>query len=230
VSQALRQIYALVRSAKHQDIVNLPTELPLVSALWWRNTDKKEREAGMKRIAFVAALGTMLAACSGEPEAEDAEADYVQARTTQQLMAHVVQPNSEIYWNAVRYESELVGDEVVTRDIMPETDEDWLRIRTAAATVSEMGNLLMTPLYAEERGADWIDFSRGLVEAGQLAERAAIDEDVDAVFEAGAIVYNVCQACHQMYPPSELPAGMSEEELRPTEDVPLQEYVEEDGA
>ena len=127
----------------------------------------------------------------------------------QQMMAEEVQPTSEIYWNSVRFESELVDGEVVERDIRPESDEDWEEIRQAAAHLGELGTVLGGP-YAEGRGEDWKDFSKGLVDAAALAEKAAVDKDPDAVFEVGGTVYNVCKACHQMYPPENMPEEAAE--------------------
>jgi len=62
-----------------------------------------------------------------------------------------------------------------------------------------MGNLLMTPLYAKDRGADWMEFSEALVKIGMRAEKAAADRNGEAVFEVGGIMYQVCQSCHQTY-------------------------------
>ena len=128
-------------------------------------------------------------------------------------------------------------------DIRPQTDEDWRTTRVAAASITEYGNLLMTPLYAEGRGEDWTDFARGLVEIGMRAEQAAIDRNPDAVFEVGDNLYNVCAGCHQLYPP----AGSSEGETvsisgepvedgagqtqssRPRSGVSLEDYQEHGG-
>jgi hypothetical protein len=82
----------------------------------------------------------------------------------------------------------------------------------------------MTPLYAEERGEDWMDFARGMVQIGQRAEQAAIDKDVDAVFEVGGTLYNVCSGCHANYPPSEEPGA---DPMRPAPDMSLDEYTDQ---
>ncbi len=190
------------------------------------------RIAGM---AGVCAAALALAACGrGEAsEAEGAQATpgFVRAHTIQQLMANVVQPTADAYWQSVQFVSDETGD----HDIRPETDEDWLATRTAAANLTEHGNLLMTPLYAEGRGADWMDFSRGLVEIGMQAEQAAIDRDPDKVFDVGGNLYNVCRGCHQLYPPAEGAAdtGANDaapgDDVRPTEGLALDEYQEQTG-
>lgn len=147
------------------------------------------------------AMTALLAGCNADDTGRAAagEPQYVKAHSAQQLMAQVVQPTAEVFWDSVQY----ISDEAGQHEILPETDEDWQRTRTAAATITEMGNLLMTPVYAEGRGADWIEFSRALIEVGQQAEQAAVNRDVDAVFEVGGTMYSVCSACHQAYLPEE---------------------------
>lgn len=46
-------------------------------------------------------------------------------------------------------------------------------------------------------------FANSLTEVSKRAEQAAVDKDVDKVFEVGGTVYAVCTACHQVYPPKE---------------------------
>ncbi|AKH42194.1 cytochrome c556 [Altererythrobacter atlanticus] len=156
----------------------------------------------VKRILAAACIPALLAGCGGTADQEDAAGEtYVQAHTIQQLMANVVQPTAENYWNSVQY----ISDEDGNHEIEPETDEDWQRTRAAGATIAELGNLLMTPAYSEGRGEDWTQFSQSLVEVGLRAEEAAVNKDVDAVFEVGGTVYSVCSACHQVYPPENMP-------------------------
>ena len=172
----------------------------------------------------IAALA--LGACSGGGADEGAGAGapaYIQAHTIQQLMAQVVQPTADVYWQSVQY----VSDEDGYHEIEPETDEDWQATRTSAATLVEMGNLLMTPLYAEGRGEDWKDFSRGMVQIGLQAEKAAADKDVDAVFEVGGNLYNVCRGCHTSYPPAGGEEGA--DPMRPTGDQSLEEETGQGG-
>lgn len=137
-----------------------------------------------------------LAGCNKEEPAQPAP-PLIRAHDIRQLMAIVVQPQADVFWRSAG----SVSDETGIHDLTPTTDEGWLATRSAAATVAEMGNLLMTPLYAEGRGDDWIQFSKALVEIGRKAELAAVDRNSDAIFEVGGTMYNVCSACHQAYPP-----------------------------
>ena len=141
-----------------------------------------------------------LVGCTSEPEA--AEMPY---GTAQQMMANEVQPTTEIYWNAVRFESRLEPDgSVVEEEFEPKTDADWAKLVAAARKLQGFAKDLQSEGYAKGRGDDWLVFANALDEVSKKAEQAAIDQDPDAVFEVGGTVYNVCSACHQMYPPAEL--------------------------
>jgi hypothetical protein len=159
----------------------------------------------MTRTIIAGAALALLAACSQDVEAP--------GKTIQQLMADEVQPTAEVYWDAVRFESVLEDGQPVERDIQPETDADWARVKSAATKLGELGELLQTHGYAEGRGEDWVQFSKSLVEVSALAEQAADEKSTEKVFEVGGTIYSVCSACHQVYPPAEgLPEGGSAEE------------------
>jgi hypothetical protein len=138
-------------------------------------------------VALATAL-VLLAGCKQGAEAPEL--------TLQQFMAQKVDPTSKIYFSAVQY----ISDETGNHDIMPQTDADWEKVRQAAADLQAQGELLQSPAYTEGRNPDWTQFSKSLVEAGQLAEQAAKDKNPDKVFEVGGTVYAVCDACHMAYP------------------------------
>lgn len=158
----------------------------------------------------IAATIALLAGCKGATEAPE--------KTVQQLMAEDVQPTADIYWKSVQY----ISDETGSHEILPRTDEDWQRTKDAATRLVELANLLKTPGYTEGRGADWVQFADSLAEAAARAEQAAEARNVDQVFDTGGLVYSVCSACHQVYPPAEGVEG-----ARPgDEGVELPETVE----
>lgn len=154
----------------------------------------------MKGLIVVAAAAVLLAGCKKAEEAPQ----FVKAHDIKQLMAVVVQPQADVFWKS----SGSITDENGTVDLTPTTDEAWLRTRSAAATITEMGNLLMLPQYSDGRGEDWKQFAKSLAEIGIKAEKAAADRNSEAIFEVGGTMYNVCTACHQVYPPAagEVPA------------------------
>ena len=141
-----------------------------------------------KVLPIAIACAALLAGCEQAPPPPE--------RTAQQLMADVVQPTAEVYWDSVQFISDETGD----HDIRPETDADWAKTKAAAVKLGEYGELLKTPGYTEGRGEDWTTFANSLIEVSKLAEQAADAKDPDKVFEVGGTVYSVCSACHQVYP------------------------------
>lgn len=140
------------------------------------------------RILAGAALAALLAGCNQGPAAPE--------KTIQQLMAQDVQPTADIYWKAVQY----ISDEQGNRDIVPQTDADWQRVKDAATKIVEYAELLKTPGYTEGRNDDWVQFANSLAEVGKQAEQAAAEKSPDKVFEVGGTMYSVCSACHMVYP------------------------------
>lgn len=144
----------------------------------------------MRMAVFAIAATAIVAGCGDNAATPD--------QTVQQLMADVVQPTTEIYWDSVQY----ISDEQGNHDIFPESDEDWKRTRDAATEIGRLARLLQSDAYAQDRGEDWIQISSSLEEVSKLAEQAADDRDVEKVFEVGGTIYNVCSACHMIYPPA----------------------------
>ena len=144
----------------------------------------------MRKTGLIAGAVTavLLGACS--PGTETPE------KTVQQLMAEDVQPTAKIYWDSVQFISDETGD----HDIKPETDADWARTKAAATRLGELAVLLRTPGYTEGRGEDWTTFANSLSDVAKLAEQAAEERSTDKIFEVGGTIYNVCTACHQVYP------------------------------
>jgi cytochrome c556 len=138
------------------------------------------------KIMAAAAVAVLLTGCKPSAPAE----------TVQQMMKNKVEPTAQIYWNAVQYISDKNGN----RDIVPQTDADWEKVRKAAADLQDYGKLLQTDAYSQGRNPDWVKFSKAMVEVSKQAEQAAKDKNVDKVFEISGTMYNVCSACHMVYP------------------------------
>jgi hypothetical protein len=151
----------------------------------------------MRREACWLALAIALSACGRAPGKIVAVPEYVRAHDIHHLMEVVVAPQANVFWNS----SGTVNDARGEHDLTPTTDEGWLATQSAAATVAEMGNLLMTPQFADGRGADWQQFSKSLVEVAMLAEKAAAERNAEAVLEVGATMDEACEACHEVYLP-----------------------------
>jgi hypothetical protein len=140
-------------------------------------------------LAFLA-----LTACGQPADQEASASSYRPVGDVADLMAGVVEPAAEVYWDAVG----VIVDSAGEHQLAPQTEEDWLAVRAAAYTVAESGNLLMMPERALDQGA-WITMSQALIEVGQRAIEAADARSLDAVFDMGAEMYYVCTNCHGTY-------------------------------
>jgi hypothetical protein len=144
----------------------------------------------MRQRLILAPLLALLAGCSSAPPPPP----FRPVADLKQLMQSVVEPPADEYWDAVGW----IEDAGVTHEIAPATAEEWEAVRNHAYAIAESGNLMMIGNRAKD-GGEWMQLAVGLVEAGQKAIRAAEARDKDAVFDAGAEVYDACTACHAKY-------------------------------
>jgi hypothetical protein len=113
----------------------------------------------------------------------------------QWFMEYIMQPTADVFWGSAGWVIDAEGE----RSLAPTTEEGWADVVTHAAILSELGNVLMTPPYAEGRGDDWIEFAGALADVGLQAQAAAESRNEDDIFEVGSTVYRICQACHMVY-------------------------------
>ena len=110
------------------------------------------------------------------------------------FMAHLLTPASEAIWESSGY--------VITEEgefsLEPTNEEEWDRVLYGAKVITESASLLSIPSRSKNRN-EWIVFAGLLEEVGHKAFRAAEKKDVEALFEVGAELYQVCVACHQVY-------------------------------
>lgn len=138
----------------------------------------------------------LVAACGerNEPSlATSAGPPYQSITTIQDTMAWILDPAADVIWSSAGTIITAQGHQ----ELAPTTDEGWAKVLHAAATLAEAGNLLMMP--GRAAGDDWVEYAQGLTAAGQLAIKAAQDQDDEALFEAGGRLYQVCRACHSQY-------------------------------
>lgn len=141
-------------------------------------------------LAAVALLG-----CAAE-SARDGAPPYRPVASVLELMESIVAHSSEKYWEAVS----IVVDEEGVTEHFPEGDEEWEEVWSAGLSLAESGNLLMMPSRAVDE-ADWMQYSRDLVDVGLEAARAARARDPELVLDVGERLYNVCVDCHNRYVP-----------------------------
>ena len=143
-----------------------------------------------RRLRLVALGAVLFAGCSSAPPPPP----FKPVADVKQLMASVVEPSAEVYWDAVG----TIYDEKGTTEIEPKTIEEWDAVRNAAYVVAESGNLLMMSSRAKD-GGDWMTMSQAMIDVGQRAVSAAEARNKTAVFDVGAELYDTCTSCHAKY-------------------------------
>ena len=133
----------------------------------------------------------LLSACA---PAGDSSGRFTAVADVQQLMASIVDPAADFYWDAVGW----IVDENGTEEVRPANDEEWEAVVNAAFLIAESGNLLLMESRALDEGA-WIAMSQALIDVGKRAIEAAETRNEMAVFDVGAEVYAVCTNCHAAY-------------------------------
>lgn len=175
----------------------MPTQSPAMPAMLPAPSMPAPRHS--TKALLLALLSATLLGCGGAtPDATP----FQPATDTQQLMRWIMEPAADIVWLSVQTVMTLEG----TEEIAPETDEEWDRLRNAAATLAESGNLLMMEAHAKDHD-DWMQISQGLIDVSKRAVEAAQAHDAQALFDAGGLIYNVCTSCHQQYQVSTQPSG-----------------------
>ena len=111
-----------------------------------------------------------------------------------QLMEWVIDSNADVIWDSVKFITTNEG----TKEIFPQTDQEWEAIRNSSATLIEAGNLLMLEGRAKDN-AEWVKYAQRLSNTAEVAMKAAQEKNKDALFDAGGNIYNACKACHDKY-------------------------------
>ena len=81
---------------------------------------------------------------------------------------------------------------------VPQDDSGWDEVRNSAVLLAESGTLLMRDGRAEDSDV-WAATSRALAEAGEAALKAARARDVEAIGEAGNLLIDACERCHEKH-------------------------------
>ena len=149
--------------------------------------------AAVRRVRRAGLLPVLLLpACGGT--APEASLPFTPVADTQQLMATILEPASEVYWDAVGWIVDASG----TTEIRPETPEEWEAVRNAAFVIAESGNLLMMEGRVPD-GGPWVGMAQAMTETAVRAIAVAEARDAQGVFDVGAEVYFTCTACHATY-------------------------------
>ena len=135
----------------------------------------------------------MLAGCNQPPPSAPAPAapPYNTTLSLKQVMEWVIDPAADVVWESVA----IIITEKGENAKAPKTDEEWEKVRNAAATMVEGGNLLMMQGRARD-DKKWMASAKRMSDAAGIALKAAEKKDVPTLFDSGALIYNACSACH----------------------------------
>ncbi len=155
-------------------------------------------EPGGKRFGSASRLIVLAAALqSGCGDLPAPPASAVRpALSLKQLMEWVIDPAADAVWESVK----TIVTEQGTKEIAPQTQEQWDAVRNGAALLAESSNLLMMETRARDQG-EWVAAARRLASTAEKALKAAESKNAAAVFAAGGEIYDACSACHRRYAP-----------------------------
>ena len=128
--------------------------------------------------------GDSTPAPSGTSRSAPVPASTVKAiASLKQIMEAMVVPTSDHLFNVGRQ--------------APANDDDWTALRNSAVILAESGNLLLVG--DRVRDETWVSSAHVLIDAGSVALEAIEDRNVDAVLEAGNLLLDSCQSCHEKH-------------------------------
>lgn len=139
------------------------------------------------QLVFVAFLA---AGCAADEQSGAAAVALIPEIPVREHMETVIAPATNTIWG--------IED--------PQTDDDWQVIDDAAVAVIQA----MTAMKEGGSGPndvgwasneDWDAYMDAVITAGQMTRKAVEQRDIDAVVEAGNILYPPCEACHLVYHP-----------------------------
>jgi hypothetical protein len=110
------------------------------------------------------------------------------------IMRAIVAPSARVVFDSV---STIVSESGVQEN-QPRTDDEWATVASNAAALVESANLLVMGDRPVDRG-DWVKMSRALLDAGNLALKAAESKSTDGILAAGDPINASCDTCHERY-------------------------------
>ena len=155
-----------------------------------------------KKVTYVAhalfGLATLiLASCAGDDTTTQASPDeevVVERSATAILMDEDLNAAAEVLWDSAGFIDTYEG----TTDLTPTTDEGWNAVFSATDRLTELSEILKDVQHSQGRPG-WDQISSGMAVAAEQARTAAHEQDGEKLFDAGAQLYKVCVACHQVF-------------------------------
>jgi hypothetical protein len=144
---------------------------------------------------------------------------YQMDATIMEIMASIVMPAADVLWNSVV--AYATTDGLVEE--VPETDEDWEKLRWSAVNLAEATNLIVMPgrmvdhpgvvsdapgvelgpeqiqaLIKDNRAA-WNAHAQVLYNTALQTIRIIDERDVDGLSEIGGAIDEACESCHTQF-------------------------------
>jgi hypothetical protein len=139
-------------------------------------------------LTWLVLAGAIGAGAAGLPGPADAAGPPMRAvGSMSDLMARIIYPTSD----AIFY--------ISTRE--PKTEAEWNELQGKALSLAESANLLMMPGRARDQDR-WMKDAQLMLDAGDLAFKAARRKDVDGLVAVNDALYTSCVTCHQHYRPN----------------------------
>lgn len=172
-------------------------------------------------VLLVTTSALSLAQCKKAPAANPTS-DYELVGTVHDIMEGIVDPSSDVLFDAVATDITSAG----VNEKRPQTDEEWSRVESNALMLAEAGNLLKIPgrkaaspgdktksegpdapeLTPEEiqakmdaDRAKWVKYATNLQDQARKTYEAAKRKDAEAVFALGEDIDMACEECHLEY-------------------------------
>jgi hypothetical protein len=145
------------------------------------------------RIVVAISLGLAAAGCGSAAPPPPPFKPVVDTKT---LMLAMLEGPADVVWQSTGTTITESGIE----EFQPQSNEDWTRVRNAAITVTEAGNLLMLPPRAQD-GERWMRAAAGLIAQGERMIAAIDRRSAKDVFDVGSDLYDACVTCHVNYMP-----------------------------
>jgi hypothetical protein len=173
-------------------------------------------------VLFITVSAATVAHCGKAPATENAAPDYELVGTVHDIMNGIVDPASDVLFDAVATEITAAG----VNEKRPQTDEDWARIEGNALMLAEAANLLKMPGriaanpedQTKSEGPDapeltpaeiqakmdadrskWVMYATRMQEQAKKARDAAKRKDVEGLFALGEYIDVTCEECHLEY-------------------------------
>ena len=137
----------------------------------------------------------MFGAGCQQGDAKNQSVEIEASLTTDELMHLVIEPAADVVWDSAGWVMTPEGEV----SLVPTTDEEWLAVESAAGVIIASGDLLKIPHSSEERSELWLTYSDQMSEQGRIVREAVLNRDGDALFQAGASLYQSCVQCHDDY-------------------------------